>query len=103
MGKAWMVRAERDGRLFDAFKEKSAVAIGWNDVGDLSGVNTRTAISDFLTAAWLAKPQSIAMAAGQLHRFVNEIEVDDMVIKYNPSAAYTSLERWLILIATTPP
>ncbi|NSY16308.1 hypothetical protein [Neorhizobium sp. AL 9.2.2] len=74
-----------------------------NDVGDLSGVNTRTAISDFLTAAWLAKPQSIAMAAGQLHRFVNEIEVDDMVIKYNPSAAYTSLERWLILIATTPP
>lgn len=27
MSKAWMVRAERDGRLFEAFKEKSAVAI----------------------------------------------------------------------------
>ena len=76
-----MVRAERDGRLFDAFKEKSAVAIGWNEVGDLSAVKTRKAITDLVTAAWPeTKPQSAAMAAGQLHRFVNEIEVGDMIV-----------------------
>lgn len=81
-----MVRAERDGRLFDAFKEKSAVAIGWNEVGDLSAVKTRKAITDLVTAAWPeTKPQSAAMAAGQLHRFVNEIEVGDMIVTYNPS------------------
>lgn len=81
-----MVRAERDGRLFDAFKEKSAVAIGWNEVGDLSAVKTRKAITDLVTAVWPeTKPQSAAMAAGQLHRFVNEIEVGDMIVTYNPS------------------
>lgn len=81
-----MVRAERDGRLFDVFKDKSAVAIGWNEVGDLSAVKTRKAITDLVTAAWPeTKPQSAAMAAGQLHRFVNEIEVGDMIVTYNPS------------------
>lgn len=86
MSKSWMVRAERDGRLFDAFKEKSAVAIGWNGVGDLSNVKTRKGIADLVASAWPeSKPQSNAMAAGQLHRFVNEIEVGDMVVTYNPS------------------
>lgn len=81
-----MVRAERDGRLFEAFREKSAVAIGWNEVGNLSAVKTRKAISDLVTAAWPeTKPQSAAMAAGQLHRFVNEIDVGDMIVTYNPS------------------
>lgn len=86
MSKAWMVRAERDGRLFEAFKDKSAVAIGWNEVGDLSSVKSRKAIADLVNASWPeTKPQSNAMAAGQLHRFVNEIEVGDMVVTYNPS------------------
>ncbi|MBB4170428.1 restriction endonuclease [Rhizobium sp. BK538] len=86
MSKSWMVRAERDGRLFDAFKEKSAVAIGWNEVGDLSDKKTRKAIADLVTTAWPEmKPQAAAMAAGQLHRFVNEIDVGDMVVTFNPS------------------
>ncbi|GGB03593.1 restriction endonuclease [Brucella endophytica] len=81
-----MVRAERDGRLFDAFKDVSAVAIGWNEVGDLSHVKTRKAIADLVAAAWPEmKPQSIAMATGQLYRFVNEIDVGDMIVTYNPS------------------
>lgn len=86
MRKSWMVRAERNGRLFDAFKEKSAVAIGWNEVGDLSEVKTREALTELLTEAWPeTKPRSIGMAVGQLHRFVNEIEIGDMIVTYDPS------------------
>ena len=86
MTKSWMVRAERNGRLFDAFKEQSAVAIGWNGVGDLSGVKTRKAVAELVATAFPeTKPQSVAMAAGQLHRFVNEIEVGDMIVTYDPS------------------
>ena len=86
MSKSWMVRAERNGRLFDTFKDQSAVAIGWNEVGDLSKIKTRKAIADLVSKAFPdAKPQSIAMAAGQLHRFVNEINVEDMVVTYDPS------------------
>lgn len=86
MSKSWMVRAERNGRLFDTFKDQSAVAIGWNGVGDLSKIKTRKAIADLVSKAFPdAKPQSIAMAAGQLHRFVNEIDVGDTVVTYDPS------------------
>ena len=86
MSKSWMVRAERNGRLFDAFKEQSAVAIGWNGVGDLSNVKTRKGVADLVAVALPdAKPQSAAMAAGQLHRFVNEIDIGDMVVTYDPS------------------
>lgn len=86
MSKSWMVRAERNGRLFDTFKDQSAVAIGWNGVGDLSKVKTRKAIADLVSKAFPnAKPQSIAMATGQLQRFVNEMDVGDMVVTYDPS------------------
>ncbi|MBD9486283.1 restriction endonuclease [Ensifer sp. ENS11] len=86
MTKSWMVRAERNGRLFDAFKEKSVVAIGWPALGDLSGTKTRKAISDALAKVYPGgKAQSQAMAAGQLHRFVNEMSVGDMIVTYDPS------------------
>ena len=32
MANAWMVRAEKDGVLYDQFKEQNAVAIGWADI-----------------------------------------------------------------------
>lgn len=86
MTKSWMVRAERNGRLFDAFKEKSVVAIGWPAIGDLSGAKTRKVISDALAKVYPGgKAQSQAMAAGQLHRFVNEMTVGDMIVTYDPS------------------
>ncbi|MGV2181316.1 restriction endonuclease [Rhizobium rhizogenes] len=86
MGKSWMVRADRNGRLFDVFKEKSAVAIGWGDIGDLTQIKSRKTIAEKVAGAWPEmKPQGVAMAAGQLHRFVNEIEIGDMVVTYDPS------------------
>ncbi|WCK26372.1 hypothetical protein [Agrobacterium pusense] len=84
MSKSWMVRAERNGRLFDAFKEKSVVAIGWPALGDFSQAKTRKTISEAVVKAYAgAKPQSQAMAAGQLHRFVNEMTIGDMVVTCN--------------------
>ncbi len=86
MGKSWMVRADRNGRLFDVFKEKSAVAIGWGDIGDLTQIKNRKAIAEKVAATWPEmKPQGVAMAAGQLYRFVNEIDIGDMVVTYDPS------------------
>ncbi len=54
MTKSWMVRAERNGRLFDAFKEKSVVAIGWPALGDLSDAKSRKAIGEALQRSTLA-------------------------------------------------
>ena len=34
----WMVRAGENAYLFDDFKNKNIIAIGWNDIGDLSNI-----------------------------------------------------------------
>lgn len=82
----WMVRAEQGGRLFDAFREKSGVAIGWHEIGSLADLLTRDAITDLVRKQWPDwKPQSVAMAASQLDRFRNEMQVGDRVVTYNSS------------------
>lgn len=85
MKQAWVVRAERGGRLYDAFKEKSAIAIGWGEIGSLADLKTRDKIATRVAATWPEwKPQAIAMATGQLHRFRSEMKVGDRVVTYDP-------------------
>ena len=85
MKRAWMVRAEQGGRLYDLFKEKSVVAIGWYEIGPLDDLKSREAIAERVKRAWPDwKPQAIAMATGQLHRFRNEVAVGDTVVTYDP-------------------
>lgn len=52
MAKAWMVRAEQGGRLFDAFKDNSIVAVGWAEIGDLKDVKSRKTIAERVAALW---------------------------------------------------
>lgn len=86
MTKTWMVRAQRGGRLFDACKEKSVVAIGWTDIGSLDQLKTREEIAARVSHAWPEwHPQKVAMAAGQIHRFRNEIQIGDRVVTYDPT------------------
>ena len=33
----WMFRAGEGGYLFDEFRKDSIVAVGWNEIGDLTG------------------------------------------------------------------
>jgi restriction system protein len=86
MKQAWVVRAERGGRLFEAFKDNGAIAIGWSAVGPLTGLTTREAIIARVEAEWPEwKQQAIAMSAGQLYRFRSEMAVGDHVVTYDPS------------------
>lgn len=82
----WMVRAEVGGRLFDEFKTKSLVAIGWSELGDLGPLQTR---ADFAKAVELTYPENrpgqTAVAAGQLYRFVREFKPGDRVLTYGPA------------------
>lgn len=86
MAAMWMVRAEQGGRLYDAFREKSAVAIGWHEIGSLTDLRSRAAIAARVRQQWPEwKPQAVAMAASQLDRFLNEMQVGDRVVTYNSS------------------
>lgn len=64
MSKSWMVRAGRNA-LFDAFKEKLVVAIGWPALGDLLHAKTRKVITDALAQVYPGgNPQNHERAAG---------------------------------------
>jgi len=81
----WMVRAEVGGRLFEEFKTRSLVAIGWVDLGDLGRLKSR---EDFQREVGRAlptmRPGQVAASAGQTFRFVREIKIGDRILTYNP-------------------
>jgi len=82
----WMVRAEVGGKLFEEFKTRSLVAMGWAGMGDSSALQTR---EDFKAAMGralpTAKPGQQIAAASQLYRFVREIGIGDRVVTYDPA------------------
>lgn len=82
----WMVRAARGGVLADEFREKGVVAIGWEDVGDLSGVTGRKQIIELVKETYPNnKPRHNLASGSQIYRFRAEITEGDRVVTYDPS------------------
>lgn len=85
MARTWMVRAMQGGRIFDLFKEKSVIAIGWTKIGSLETLTSREQIAAAVSQEWPEwHPQKISMTAGQLYRFRNEMQKGDRVVTYDP-------------------
>lgn len=86
MKNMWMVRAASGGRLADEFKDKGIVAIGWEDVGDLSRYGDKAAILEAVKTAWPEWAEGKCQSsASQLIRFRDQIKVGDRVISYDSS------------------
>jgi len=82
----WMVRAGQSAYLIDEFLEKNVVAIGWNELGDLSKTTDLEAIKEKLKNSYSnAKPSRLNNHAGQVYRFRVEFNKGDHVITYNPT------------------
>ena len=81
----WMVRAGENAYLFDEFKSKKVVAIGWNEVGDLSNLSTPEEVKQIVIEKYpeysLGK---LNITSGQLIRFRFKFNKGDYVITYNP-------------------
>jgi restriction system protein len=87
MANTWMVRAGRNGYLFDRFKELSIVALGWNGVGSEYDLANKAMLCEKLRGIYSdLSEQSVLMAASQLVRFAHEIKIDDRVVTYDPRA-----------------
>ena len=85
MKNGWMIRAGEGGRFADAFKEQDCVAIGWNEIGDLTLCQTVDDFRDGYIAHWgNAKPGRTANAVGVIRKFRDEIKKGHMVITYSP-------------------
>lgn len=79
----WMVRAGRGGAFASRFLENSIVAIGWG-IDDVTAATPDDEIRRLVDAAYPdEKPGSRASWAGQIRRFVKEVEVGDPVVTYD--------------------
>ena len=78
----WMVRAGQQGRLIEEF-EKGYVAIGWQEMGDMSGITSLDEMRRAYIRAYPdAKPGRVGNAVAMAFKFVNTFARGDQVISY---------------------
>ena len=81
----WMVRAGENGSLFGEFQNKGIIAIGWNEVGDLSKITNPLDTKGRVKKTYPTEHDGyISITAGQLNRFRFDFNKEDKVITYNP-------------------
>lgn len=78
----WGIHAGRTGDADSLFLKKNYIAIGWAKMGDLSKIKPdREAFKEKVAGCYPdKKPGAIPGNAGQLFRFVHEIQINDVVI-----------------------
>jgi len=82
----WMVRAGEGAFLIEDFKKNNCVAIGWNELGDISEIKRKDKIKNLIEKAEKYKKKSqIAVAAGQIGRFLLDFKKEDYAVTYDPN------------------
>jgi restriction system protein len=77
----WVVRMTEVSTTASPIREKSAIAIGWYQLGDVSSATTREQLLQMVKQEFPTdKPMQQAMAAGQVYRFLNEMRPGDYVL-----------------------
>ena len=83
MAKMFMVRSGEGNYLFEQNRENNVITIGWNKLEDLTNVKKFEDIKKMMIENYPdSKPQTAAMNAGQVNRFVNLIHSSDYIITY---------------------
>ena len=84
--RAFMVRAGNDNELVDEFESRSLVAIGWEELGDVSDVQSYEEMkARFNSTDEYSEHNSrrLAQNAGQVNRFALEMEEEHLVLSYD--------------------
>lgn len=76
----WVVRAGKNGEQEPAALENAVIAIGWNDLGDLSKVKSKEEVERLYRQTYKDESShSIATQVGQIWSFLSRIQVKDLV------------------------
>lgn len=77
----WGIHGGKTGDADSLFKAGSVVALGWDEVGDLTALTAdRESFKAAVAAAYPGKkPGAIPVDAGQLFRFIHEVKKNDLV------------------------
>ena len=78
----WMVRAGREANYIDEFKSKKIIAIGWNEVGDLSNAKNAEEIKQRVRDVYPeSKEGKINITASQIIRFRFDFKKGDQALE----------------------
>ena len=83
MGKrqVWVVRAGVNNEIASEVEKASVVAIGWGEMGDLAQLNGRDDFESRHRSKYADDSEvKVGMGAGQVYRFVREIQSGDIVL-----------------------
>lgn len=81
MARAWVVRAGDDNELAATVEEKSVVAIGWRELGDLSAFKDRPAMLRRMAECFADSSKATQSNwAGQTFRFAHDLVRGDYVL-----------------------
>jgi len=78
----WGIHGGRLGRADALFLEQNCIAIGWDEMGDITPIGAdREALKAKIAETYpKAKPGAIPVHAGQIFRFINEMQAGDLVV-----------------------
>src|SRR5438270_663626 len=77
----WGVRAGSHGEAETYAIENSVVVIGWNDLGDLAGYDTREQIATLMRDTYTdVKPTTLPIWTGEVWAFKERIKEGDIVV-----------------------
>ncbi|MDQ3144549.1 MAG: restriction endonuclease [Pseudomonadota bacterium] len=82
----WKVTAGRSNIYVAEFLESGLVAIGWSEAGDYRAASTRADLIAHFAGVWPEQTsRQIQVGAGQVWRFLHEIQVGDKILTYDPA------------------
>ena len=77
---AWLIRGGRHGEREDFALENNLAVIGWDELPDLSGLNSRDELSELLEEKYPdAKAQTRVNWVGSIWPFISDMKPDDLV------------------------
>ncbi len=77
----WLVRAGKRGEEEQVALDQNLVTIAWNDLPDLSDVDSREALAELYKQIYPdASPRTTGINVGQVWRFRTQIEEGDLVV-----------------------
>lgn len=83
----WKVTAGRANSHIMEFLDQGVVAIGWSEAGDYRRASSREELRELFAEAWPEwTNRQVQVGAGQVWRFLHEMQNGDAILTYDPSS-----------------
>lgn len=78
--KFWKIAPGKNAKYWDEWKEKSIIAVGWSDFGDLSSVKKKEEFDRVAEEYLKRHPEDTKIGVSQVWRFISSISIGDRVV-----------------------